>query len=266
MKYLCAHIFFLVAFTSSMPAQILQVDKSHLNSDSAGYFVCTSDLNFALDSRSVTPSENLIYTRLTSRTDLLYVSKKKAYILVNSIDYFKSGNSQPFSTGYGHLRINFRRKHKISFETFAQIQYDEIRRMRLRQLVGAGVRLTVVDKDLVDVHMGSGVMYEIEKWREVEGDPATDFKKWMPKSSSYIGIEFILSNSSQLTIWGMHQVGYDSQDDLVRTRYAGEATLNFHISRRMTWTTRCSYFYDVQPVIAIRNSYFQLTNGLQIKF
>ena len=136
----------------------------------------------------------------------------------------------------------------------------------MRNLMGAGARVTAMDKANVDIHVGSGVMYEMERWRAVEGDPASEFQKNIPKASSYVGLEFGLSHNSHLTFWGLHQVGFDKDDNLVRTRYTGEATLNFHISKRVTWTNRFSYFYDAQPVIPINNAYFQLTNGLQIRF
>jgi Protein of unknown function, DUF481 len=266
MKFYFSLYIFLSLLIAEARAQILRVDKSHLNSDSAGYFTATLNLNFSLDSRSVAPSEQLVFTRLTSRADLLYVAENTAYIFVGSIDYFKSGNTQPFSTGYGHVRVNFFRKKVVSLEMYAQMQYDEVRRMRLRSLVGTGARVTAMDKPNVDIHIGSGIMYEIERWRAVEGDPTSEFQKNIPKASSYVGIEFILSNNSHLTLWGLHQVGVDGEDDLFRTRYAGEATLNFYITKRLTWTNRFSYFYDAQPVIPINQAYFQLTNGLQIKF
>lgn len=255
---------FLLAFQGN--AQILRVDKNHLNSDSSGYFTGFVNFNFSLDSRSVAPSEQLVFTRLTARTDLLYVSKNTAYIFVSSIDYMKSGDAAPFSTGYGHLRINFFRKRVVSLETYAQTQYDEVRRLRLRNLVGVGARITAIDKAKVDIHLGTGVMYEMEKWRKVEDDPTSDFQKNIPKASSYIGIDFWLSKNSELTLWGLHQIGYDNEDDITRSRYAGEVTLNLQISKRFSWTNRFTYFYDAQPVIPINHAYFQLTNGLLIKF
>lgn len=256
----------LSIFWATGSAQILRVDKNHLETDSTGYHAINADVNFSLDNRSITPSQKLVYTRLSSRVDLLWVAKRQAYILVNSIEYFKSTNATPFSTGYTHFRINFRRKHTVSYETYAQVQYDGIRRMRLRTLAGAGIRVTLLDKKSVDVHFGTGLMYESEKWRGEENDPSSDFYKSMPKSSSYVGIEFDLSNNSVFTLWGLYQAGFDNQVDVYRNRLAGEAVLNFNITKRLTWINRFSYYYDDRPVIAINPAYFQLVNGLRIKF
>jgi hypothetical protein len=247
-------------------AQILRVDKNHLESDSAGYFALYADVNFSLDNRSVSPKEQLVYTRLNSKADVLYVSKRHAYILVNSIEYQATSNSTPFSTGYTHFRINFRRIHKVSYETYVQMQYDEIRRMRLRTLTGGGIRFTAIDEDGFDVHIGTGVMYEIEKWRRIENNPESDFYKEMPKLSNYLGVEFGLSKHVKLNLWGLYQTGYDTQDDIARNRYAGEATLNFTVSKRIIWINRFAYFYDAQPVIAINSAFYQIINGLRITF
>lgn len=258
----------LVSILVFKPAsgQILRVDKNHLESDSAGYFTLFAEASFSLDNRSVSPSEKLVYTRLNSKADALYVSKRHAYILVNSVEYQSASNSVPFSTGYTHFRINFRRKHKISYETYAQIQYDELRRIRLRTLAGGGIRFTAIDEDGFDIHIGSGVMYEIEKWRRIENDASSDFYKEMPKLSNYLGVEFSLSQHVKLNLWGLYQTGYDTQDNLARNRYAAEASLNFTISKRIIWMNRFTYFYDAQPVIDINPAFYQIMNGLRITF
>jgi Protein of unknown function, DUF481 len=247
-------------------SQILRVDKNHLESDSAGYFALSAEANFSLDNRSVSPDEKLVYTRLSSKADVLFVSKRHAYILINSIEYQSSSNATPFSTGYTHFRINFRRQHTLSYETYAQLQYDEVRRMRMRTLAGGGIRFTAIDEDGVDIHIGSGVMYEVEKWREIENDPTSDFYKEMPKLSNYLGVEFTLSKHVDLNLWGLYQVGYDSQDDITRNRYALEASLNFIVSKRVIWINRFTYFYDAQPVIPINPAFYQIVNGLRITF
>lgn len=247
-------------------AQILRVDKSHLESDSAGYLALYTDAFFSLDNRSLSPQKQMLYTRLYSKADLLYVSENHAYILINSVEYVSTSNAQPFSTGYTHFRVNFRRKHRVSYEMYSQVQYDEIRRMRLRALTGGGIRLTAVDKDGFDVHLGSGVMYEIEKWRAAEGDQAKDFYKRIPKLANYLGVEFELSKYVKLNLWGLYETGYDLMESIQRNRYAGEATLNFIVSRRVTWMNRFAYFYDVHPIVPINQAFYQISNGLRLNF
>ncbi len=262
-------IILLIIFISGTPlcvGQILRVDKNHLESDSAGYFALDAEASFSLDNRSISPSEKLIYTRLNSKADLLYVSKQHAYILINSIEYQSSSNSTPFSTGYTHFRVNFRRQHKISYETYAQIQYDEVRRLRLRTLAGGGIRFTAIDEDGFDVHMGTGLMYEVEKWREIENDTASDLYKQIPKWSNYLGVEFTLSQHVKLNLWGLYQTGYDVEDNIRRNRYAAEVSLNFIVSKRVVWLNRFAYFYDAQPVIPINPAFYQFMNGLRINF
>lgn len=257
-------VFLLLEVSLNLAGQILRVDKNHLESDSAGYRTINADISYSLDNRSISPTEKVVYSRLSSRIDLLYVTKRQAFILANSLEYFKSTRATPFSTGFTHFRVNFRRKHPVSTELYTQFQYDGVRRMRLRNLVGGGLRITLVDKKNADIHFGTGLMYETEKWRETDGDPNTDFYKYLLKNSSYVGMEINLSNHSVFTLWGLFQTGYDKPEALWRTRYAGEATLNFHITKRLTWVNRFSYFYDVYPIIAINPDYFQLVNALRI--
>lgn len=105
-----------------------------------------------------------------------------------------------------------------------------------------------------------------EKWRATENDPSSDFYNKMTKLSNYIGVEFTLSKYIKLNLWGSYQTGYDRDDDLIRNRYAAEASLNFVMSKRVIWINRFAYFYDAQPVIAINPAFYQLMNGLRITF
>lgn len=264
-RYTITFIFICLVFSKSF-GQILRVDKNHLESDSAGYFTFNANINFTLDNRSITPEEKLVYTRLSTKGDLLYVSENHAYILVNSVEYVSSSNAIPFSTGFSHFRVNFRRKHALSFETYAQVQYDEVRRMRFRLLGGGGARYTFIDEEGFDAHIGSGLMYEYEKWSETDEMNSPHVYKAIPKSSNYVGVEFLLSQHVKLDLWGLYQVGYDWQDQIYRNRYAAEAALNFIIGRRLTWINRLTYYYDAQPVIAINPAYYQIMNGLRISF
>jgi hypothetical protein len=265
MKYLILFIL-LLAFAMHSSSQILRVDKNHLESDSAGYFKFDADINFTLDNRSITPEEQLVYTRLSTKGDLLYVSKRHAYILINSIEYVSSTNAIPFSTGFSHFRINFRREHALSLETYTQVQYDEVRRLRFRFLGGGGLRYTFIDEEGIDVHLGTGLMYEYEKWSETEEVNSPHIYKAIPKSSNYIGLEFLLSKHVKLDLWGLYQVGYDWEDSTYRNRYAAEASLNFIIGRRLTWVNRFIYHYDAQPIIPINPAYYQIMNGVRISF
>jgi hypothetical protein len=245
-------------------AQILRVDKNHLESDSAGYYSANADVTFSLDNRTISPQEQLIFTRLSSKADVLYVSRNHAYILINSIEYLSSSNATPFSTGYSHLRINFRRKHKVSYETYAQIQYDGVRRMRMRLLGGGGIRITPIDKDGFDIHFGTGLMYEVEKWNATEASNEPEITKKIPKLSTYVGMESLLSKLVKLNIWGQYQAGYDVEDQFYRNRYSAEVTVTFIINKKLSWNNRFSYYYDAQPVIAINPAYYQVSNGLRI--
>ncbi len=257
-------LFILVINFLQPNAQILRVDKNHLESDSAGYFASVVEGSYSLDNRSLSQSQKLIYQRLNFKSDLLYVAKKHAYIWVNGLDIISSTNAQKFSTGFTHFRINFRRKHKLSQEVYLQFQYDEQRRMKLRTFAGGGIRYTLVDRPGADVHFGSGLMYEIETWQATEGVRSSEFNKYIPKISNYVGTEFELSQHVKFYLWGLHQTGWDQEAGIRRTRFAGDATFNIIMTRKITWINRFSYFYDVHPVISINPSYYTIMNGLRI--
>ena len=83
MHYRLTLVIIIMMIELPSAGQILRVDKNHLESDSAGYFTLAAEASFSLDNRSISPTEKLVYTRLHSKADLLYVSKRHAYIIIN---------------------------------------------------------------------------------------------------------------------------------------------------------------------------------------
>ncbi|UII29054.1 hypothetical protein LVD15_11670 [Fulvivirga maritima] len=131
--------FFII--TNLASAQILKVDKGSIDSDSSNYFMGSINIEFDLNNKSATAEENITYTGLEGSSDLVYVGKKHAYILINEVSYIKSTGGPLISTGYTHFRINFLRKRKLSYESFTQVQYDNGRQMPFRFLQGAGIKI-----------------------------------------------------------------------------------------------------------------------------
>lgn len=263
MKYL------LLAFTLLLPnianAQILKVDKEDIDSDSVNYWMGSINLDFNVNNRSTTATEEVIFRGLVAHGDLVYLSKNNAYILINTLNYFKSTGGPLISTGYAHLRINFSRRKKLSYEIFSQIQYDDGRRMPYRFLTGGGLRLNIKQKEKLKLHAGVGVMIESERWKSLEND-SPDIEKNILKNSSYLSGQFILNEHVNFDLIGYFQGGHDTDSDLFRSRLSADAILNVKVTKRLAFVTNFAIQYEDRPIIPINNLVYSLTNGLKWNF
>ncbi len=262
MKYLVA---LLLLITQVSMAQILKVDKEDIDSDSSDYWMGSLNLDFNINNRSTTIDQEVTFRGLVAHGDLVYLSQSNAYILISTINYFKSTGGPLISTGYVHFRVNWLRRRKLSYENYAQIQYDDGRRMPYRFLNGVGLRVNLKHQNKLKLHAGTGVMYELERWKSLEEGIGT-IEKQILKNSTYLSGQFIFNDFVGLDLITYYQGGHDSDSDLFRNRVSGDAVFKVKISERLSFLTNFSLQYEDRPIIPINNFVYSLTNGLKWNF
>ncbi|WP_205501462.1 DUF481 domain-containing protein [Rufibacter psychrotolerans] len=256
-------LFLLISL--SAPAQILNVEKSRVERDSSHYFTGKAGLNLNLFNRAVgKEGKTDHYIGLTGSGNIGYVSEHNTYLLLASYNYVRLKGETQVETGYVHGRVTFRRKERLSYETYAQGQYDYNRGLEFRALVGAGIRYTVVQKANIRFNLGTGVMYEHERWRNQEEDRY--IKKDIPKLSNYASIRLPLNPYLELSTIHYYQVGYDQPAEMARHRFSGDISIVTKINNRFQLITNFSHTYENRPIVPIPNYLYSLTNGIQVSF
>ncbi|MEQ8927767.1 MAG: DUF481 domain-containing protein [Fulvivirga sp.] len=262
MKFSILLLFILTALTAH--SQILKVDKGELDADSANYFIGNINIDFNMNNRSSSADQDITFTGLNGKADLVYMSDKHAYILINNINYFKSTGGPLISTGYAHFRVNWLRKKSFSYESFSQIQYDDGRRMPMRRLLGSGIRWQVMNTDNSQIHLGTGLMFEYEEWIDSEVDATIKREIW--KNSSYIGFDTNINELVTFNGIAYFQGGLDTESDIFRSRFSGDFSLSVNLTNNLSFNTTFSAQYEDRPIININNWVYSLTNGLKWEF
>ncbi|MEM6522897.1 MAG: hypothetical protein AAF693_03855 [Bacteroidota bacterium] len=263
MKY--AIFAMMLIFHLNSFSQILKVDKQDIDSDSVDYWMGSVSFDFNVNNRSTTETEEVTFRGLVAHGDLVHLSDNNAYILINTINYFRSTGGSLISTGYAHFRINFLRKKKLSYETFIQVQYDDGRRMPYRFLSGGGLRFNLNKNDEFKLHAGIGAMIETERWKSI-GNESELIERNILKNSSYLSSQITFNDFVSFDLIAYYQGGYDSKSDLFRSRISGDAFLKVKVTERLSFTTNFSLQYEDRPVIPINNLIYSLTNGLKWNF
>jgi hypothetical protein len=255
----------LLSVTVICSAQILKVDKGKLLTDSANRFVGNIVLNFDIHNKSATSEEEITFVGLKSTTDLVYLSKKHAYISINNIQYSKSTGGPLSSNGYSHFRINFLRTQRLSYETFTQAQYDDGRNMPFRFLIGGGLRLRLNDSEKMSIHIGVGAFNEIEKWKNISTDNSI-ITKQIIKTSDYVGMSTNLNDFVSLMLTFYYQGGFDKEDDLFRNRVSSDFQFKVKVTNKISLLTSLAFQYEDKPIIPIRKLVYSVNNGLIWEF
>lgn len=243
-------------------AQILNVDKNKLNpqEDSAGYFVADFHASVRAYNRSAGVDDPVNLFGYNFGGDAGYIGKSYSLMIINKYDYLQINDGIFLNAGYSHFRSIFKRKNRLSYEGFAQYQYDNFRGLHPRLLGGGGLRLSVIERKKFALRLGIGAMYEYEEWEQ----PYRDERVFMNlvKSTNYAIVRWELNEHVKINTICYFQTGYDTQIDAFRNRVSGEFNLNVNLTERLRYTGSFSANYEDKPIVPITGFIYSLTNGL----
>lgn len=254
-----------IFFIGQLQAQILKVNKVELDVDSSGFFQGSINVNLNINNRASTPEQDATFVGLNGQGDVVYFSDKNAYIFITTADYYSISKGPFVSTGYVHFRINFMRKKKVSVETFAQGQYDAGRNMPARFLQGAGLKFRLSKSKRFMAYLGTGIMWEYERWKYDEAVNGIIEKKLF-KSTNYLNSKYKINDAVDLNNTIYYQTGYDRDPGLFRNRISADVNLTVKLTDRLSFVATFTSQYEDEPIIPIKKFIYALTNGLKLTF
>jgi hypothetical protein len=252
-------VLLVVPFISN--AQILNVDRNQILTDTAKFVTGSIAFKFHLDNKNATPEQKNSYIALENKNDLVFVGLKNNYMILSQIKYFNSSGGTFISTGYAHTRANFMKMNMISFELFSQIQYDRNRFMDNRFLIGGGLRWRLTNTAKSGIFLGTELMYEHEKWDNPEEDN-TFINKNLPKFSGYLSMRISANKISTFRSVIYYQTGYDPEPGIMRNRFSYDLQFEIEISRKMHFTVKFTGAYEDNPIYPINRFIYAIENGL----
>lgn len=253
--------FILVLISIGLKGQILKVDKSHLATDSAGYFTGVMDASFNVNNRASTPDRQNVYVGINQNADMVYVGDRHATVLISGINYFKIGDGPLVYNGSAHVREVFNRKETLSPEIYGQAQFDESRNMELRWLLGGGMRWNVLRGEN-SLHLGLGTFREHERWKGEIGL----IEKNLWKVNTYIGADLSLTEEVSFNTIFYLQSGWDEEIGSFRNRVSGQVEIKTTISKRVKVKMASSLLVDSRPIIPVNKLIYETYFGVEYSF
>lgn len=268
---LAGSLLLMMSWPKQVCAQILNVEKTRIKGDSANYFVGNIGVNFSINNRNLTDTgEGIYFIGLAATSDVGYLTEHSSYFLLSQFQYNATSEQDINSTGYGHLRTTFRRKQPLSYETFAQLQYDQGRGMVLRGLIGGNIRLRIYEEERSNLYVGIGAMREREVWEVPSGLVADEngeiisINIW--KSTNYLTTNVSLNQFISFNAIAYFQTGYDPQAKFFRHRVSLDTNVLMKITTRLAFRTYAGFTYENQPIVPITKLVYSVTNGIQLSF
>ena len=252
-------------------AQILNIERARISRDTSNYFTGKAGLNFSMFNRNAGKNNPNNYLQLTFNGDLAYISGKHSYLLLNYYNYLlvnydsREQRNTVASTGYSHLRANFLRARKLSYELFAQAQADKARGLEFRSLLGGGVRLALLRGQDVTLYFGTGLMHEHEEWENPEQDQRLVVSDLL-KATNYFSAKAKLSEHVSTDGIVYYQVGYDDKIDDFRNRVSGDVSLNFKVNSKFSFRTNFNCVFEDEPIVPVTRFVYAISNGITFNF
>tara|TARA_S200000501_G_C20618796_1_gene653685 strand:+ start:19 stop:480 length:462 start_codon:yes stop_codon:yes gene_type:complete len=141
----------------------------------------------------------------------------------------------------------------IGLELFTQLQQDEFKSLKIRQLNGGGLRTELIKKKDISLSLGSGAMYDHEKL--LSGTKTTDIR-----STSYLSAikTFNENKKSLILVTVYYQPLFNNPSDY-RINLEANVRTDLITLWNVSLDNSINYMYDTNPPEDI------LTNDLIIK-
>jgi len=244
-------------------AQVLNLDKVSASADS------TKKWSVALQAGADFSSEKNVFDWDT-RADITKFMPQHhllSVIFLNSL--ISSSGSDLQNAGFIHLRFRDNDTRRLSPEYFTQYQWDDLRGMVNRYLIGTNLRIGIIETKTLDFYAGIGLMYEWEKWN-FDGVDSAKLPSAQPryvnsalvKLNQYFKISVKLFKTTDFTFTNYFQARPDKH--INTPRVADFIQWNIPLSKKFSINFNMESIYDAAPVVPIRHFYYSYITGVSL--
>lgn len=252
MKKLLPLIIVFIFSIGSINAQILNFNRNFLHNDTVKWVGNVSVFFTAID-------QEVSVANMGYDVNVIRKFKKHAVFAISKLHFASSDSETLLSEGFAHARMIFNRHNRLRQEIFIQTQYNAIRGLEDRNLIGVGFRYLAIEKPKYALIVGTSLLQEWENWT-YNGEISSNR---LIKSSNYILLFGEVNEHFHFNSIIYYQATFD---DFFKPRVAIEINLNLNITKKLVFTSNITAFYDSNPVIPIQNFVYKFKNGLGYRF
>ncbi len=235
-------------------SQVVNIENRRIYDDTSGISGSISASFSAMRNKDLLISS-------TIRPLIQYKTPKHYYLLLGDWSYSKSSNNTYSNAGMLHFRYAYRigflqkkQKNPWKWESYTQVQYNQLLRQKMRALLGTGLRWKMVDNKIVRVFIGTSVFYE----HEILLNDAVN-KNF--RSSTYLSWFFNWKGKWSFSGTNYFQPRLDLFND---NRFMGQYAITYKLRKNIGLRWDANVFYDSRPADNVINTVYNTTFGIQI--
>ncbi len=252
LNFLFIVIILLLGFYDTTHGQVVNIEKKRKGNKDGFSGVVNLGFNIAEHNKHIVKFLNLV--------DLQYKKAQHTWIFLNSINLMKVNSSELINHGFVHLRYNytFRKADFLTLETFTQYQYNTIKHIERRFLLGSGMRYRIVENEKVSFYLATLGMYEYEK-RSNEAKEVLE----TARLASYASISWDILDNVSLRHISYYQPSFKNFHNY---RLSTETSVNVAITKMLSLKIAFALTNDSHPSEGVNRTFYNLKNALQFKF
>ncbi|NGF77327.1 DUF481 domain-containing protein [Fluviicola sp. SGL-29] len=214
-------------------------------------------------------AENGDSTTMNQSDSLIKADKNKhLLLLINDLKYTGARKNTYANFGMSHLRYAYRIGNSgWKWESYTQIQYNQLLLQKVRTLIGSGFRLKLTDvqpreggydKRAVRMFAGTSLFYEYEEinysFRPMEYINSVRWSTYLSSYFNFRHFEFISTTYVQPNLATFKDY-----------RVAGDYALLLRISEPFSVKLNYSHFFDSRPPETVTDNTFSFSAGFVYK-
>ena len=245
-------LFFLLLSCYSINAQIVNVENLRHEIDSLGW-----SGHARVDTQVEKNNANRIF-EFSNQLRIQYKREKSVWFLIHDMGFKEINANEIKNNSTQHLRYSHTLSPRISYEAFIQSQTDRVSEIKLRALVGTGLRFGLYDSKKYKFFLGTTIMYEHENSVDDIDNVQNNVR-----SSNYFTFKIKPNKNVSIIGTSYFQPLVDQFSDY---RILNETAFLFKIFKNLEFISTVYYIYDSFPVTNVVKEQFKLTNGLIYSF
>ena len=182
-----------------------------------------------------------------------HVHYKHMFLSLTDYKYTTTGNEQLANQGFQHFRYVFKAKPKLFYEAFTQVQYNDQIKLKLRWLLGTGVRFNIISQEKKHINLGLSYMFEYNE----EVDPEVYLSNH--RLNSYLVLNFIFFNNLNILSTTYYQPDISNIHDW---RLSSQSAIHFNITKKLLFKFSFNLTYNSRIPPGVPHTIYSLSNGI----
>lgn len=201
-------------------------------------------------------SGNTDVFELGANSQNIFKERDHEYIFITNYKYGEASDLKNSNKGNGHLRYAQDFTETLAWEVFGQMEFNEFQQLKLRTLLGGGLRLRLYEESGTSFFSGAGLFYEDETISE-----APDQANF--RGNLYLSIRSLLSETTEFVLVTYYQPSFKRVNDY---RIQATVGLETQVLKQLSWVNQLSYSEDSKPPIGIEKLDISYSVGFNFSY